>query len=187
MDLVLFLLPILSVILIVAMRLKEMGTRRDLIRGQIHEQLTFRLLLSVGTSISLLSIVEYCVRRPAFSWPSFFLGWIFGLSAFAIRRRAIEALGKFWSLHVEIRSEHQFVQHGPFRFVRHPAYATMLLELLSLTTLAQAWLTMLAIPLVYGPVLWRRIRLEETALTEKFGEVYAQYCRTTPALIPRPW
>jgi isoprenylcysteine carboxyl methyltransferase (ICMT) family protein YpbQ len=187
MDLVLFLLPIVSVILIVALRLKEMGTRRDLIPGHIYEQLTFRLLLSIGTSISIASIAEYCLLRRQISWPSFFLGWIFGLSAFAIRRRAIEALGRFWSLHVEIRPQHVFVHHGPFRFVRHPAYATMVLELLALTTIAQAWFTMLAIPLLYGPVLWRRIRLEERALTEKFGEVYAQYRRTTPALIPRPW
>ncbi len=63
----------------------------------------------------------------------------------------------------------------------------MVLELLALTTLTQAWFTMLAIPLLYGPVLYRRIRLEEKALTAKFGEVYAQYRRSTPALIPKPW
>lgn len=187
MELALFLLPIVSVLLIVAMRLKEMGTRRDLIPGEVYEQLTFRLLLSIGTAIALGSIIEYCLLRGRMSWPCFFLGWIFGLSAFAIRRRAIGALGKFWSLHVEIRREHEFVHHGPFRFVRHPAYATMVLELLALTTLTQAWFTMLAIPLLYGPVLYRRIRLEETALTAKFGEVYAQYRRSTPALIPKPW
>ncbi|HEV7402544.1 MAG TPA: isoprenylcysteine carboxylmethyltransferase family protein [Chthoniobacteraceae bacterium] len=180
-------LPIVSVIVIVAMRLKEMGTNRDIIHGRIYEQLTFRLLLSIGTAIAVGSVVEYCLRRSWMSWPCFFLGWIFALSAFAIRRRAIAALGKFWSLHVEIRPQHEFVHHGPFRFVRHPAYATMVLELLALTTLTQAWFTMLAIPLLYAPVLYRRIRLEETALTAKFGEVYAEYRRTTPALIPKPW
>src|ERR1700748_1771352 len=99
MDLVLFLLPIVSVILIVALRLKEMGTRRDLIRGEIRERTTFRLLLSTGTLIAIASIVEYCQLRYGIWWPSFVLGWICGIASFAIRRRAIAALGKFWSLH----------------------------------------------------------------------------------------
>jgi isoprenylcysteine carboxyl methyltransferase (ICMT) family protein YpbQ len=187
MDLALFLLPIISVILIVALRLKEMGTRRDLIPGKIYERTTFRLLLSTGTMIAIASIIEFCLLRHWIWWPSFVAGWVCGIASFAIRRRAIAALGRFWSLHVEIRQEHEFVHHGPFRVVRHPAYSSMVLELLALTFISQAWFTMLAIPLLYGPVLRRRIRLEETALTAKFGEVYAEYRRTTPALIPKPW
>ena len=183
----LFYLPVASVILIVAVRLMEMGTNRQVIRGEIRENLTLRLFLLVGTAIALCSILEYTFLRGFLSWPALVVGWICALASFAIRRRAIAALGKFWSLHVEIRAEHEFVRSGPFRFVRHPAYFSMILELLALTIICRAWFTMLAIPLFFIPVLVRRIRLEEGALIAKFGAPYEEYRRTTPALFPRPW
>src|SRR4051794_26306078 len=113
----LFYLPILSVILIVAIRLMEMGTNRNVIRGKISENLTLRLFLFVGTAIALCSILEYVFFRGWVWWPALVAGWACALVSFAIRRRAIAALGKFWSLHVEIRAEHEFVRSGPFRFV----------------------------------------------------------------------
>ena len=186
MDL-LFFLPIVSVVVIVSARLTEMGTNRHVIRGEIRENLTLRLFLLVGTVIACCSILEYTFLRPAPSWPALLIGWACAISSFAIRRRAIAALGKFWSLHVEIRAEHEFVQSGPFRFVRHPAYFSMILELLALTVICRAWFTILAIPLLFIPVLVRRIRLEEGALIAKFGLAYEEYRRTTPALFPRPW
>ena len=182
-----FYVPIISVVLIVGARLMEMGKNRGTIPGKVHETLTFRLLLSIGTTIAALSIVEYTCLRHWLSWPCLSIGWGFALSSFALRRRAIAALGKFWSLHVEIRQEHVFVRHGPFRFMRHPAYFSMILELLALTTICRAWYTMLAIPLFYVPVLRYRIRIEEAALIEKFGDAYSEFRRTTPALFPRPW
>jgi protein-S-isoprenylcysteine O-methyltransferase Ste14 len=183
----LFYLPIVSVFLIVGARLREMGTNRGVIKGVIRENLTLRLFLLVGTTIAFLAILEYCFLRHWISWVAFAVGWACAIVSFALRRRAIAALGKFWSLHVEIRAEHEFVRSGPFRFVRHPAYFSMILELLALTVICQAWFTMLAIPLLFVPVLLRRIALEETALIEKFGPSYQEYRRTTPALFPRPW
>jgi protein-S-isoprenylcysteine O-methyltransferase Ste14 len=183
----LFFVPIVSVILIVAVRLMEMGTNRNVIRGEIRENLTLRLFLFVGTGIALCSILEYTFLRGWISWPCLLAGWACAVASFGIRRQAIAALGKFWSLHVEIRDEHEFVRSGPFRYVRHPAYFSMILELLALTIICRAWFTMVAIPLLFIPVLVRRIRLEEGALITKFGGAYEDYRRSTPALFPRPW
>lgn len=36
------------------------------------------------------------------------------VASFALRRAAIRALGRFWSLHVEMREGHEFVTTGPF-------------------------------------------------------------------------
>lgn len=187
MNTLLLYLPIVSVILIVSARLMEMGANRNVIKGEIRENLTLRLFLLVGTVIALCSILEYVFLRPWPFWPAVLGGWVCAFASFAIRRRAIAALGKFWSLHVEIRAEHEFVRSGPFRFVRHPAYFSMILELLALTIICRAWFTMLAIPLFFVPVLIRRIQLEEGALIAKFGPAYEEYRRTTPALFPRPW
>jgi len=120
-------------------------------------------------------------------WGPFLVGWACGIAAFAIRRRAIAALGKFWSLHVEIRENHEFVQSGPFRWVRPPADFSMILELLALTLICNAFFTLLLIPAFFVPVLIMRIRIEEVALVEKFGDAYRTFQRTKPALVPWKW
>ena len=183
----LFVLPLVSVLAIYVVRLVELGTKRDLIAGKIRENLTLRLFLLAGTVIFAGSILEFIFRAPRLWWPAFSAGWVCGVASFAIRRQAIAALGKFWSLHVEIRENHEFVQSGPFRFVRHPAYFSMILELLALALICNAFFTLLLIPLFFVPVLVARVRLEEAALIEKFGAAYRDYIQTTPAFFPVKW
>ena len=88
---------------------------------------------------------------------------------------------------MEVRETHRFVREGPFRFVRHPVYFSMFLELLSVTMATGAFFTMTLIPLFFVPVLIMRIRMEEAALLEKFGAAYQEYRRSTPALFPWKW
>lgn len=180
-------LPLVSVILLVAARLKEMGTRRDTISGPVREQWTLRLFTLVGLLISIGSMVEYYLEGLRMVWLWFILGWICGLSSFAIRRAAIAALGRFWSLHVEIRENHQFVQSGPFRYLRHPVYFSMILELVAFIVICHAWWVAIGIPCLFFPVLMRRLQLEEAALDEKFGPLYAEYRQKTSAVIPGIW
>lgn len=180
-------LPLISVFVLYAMRMVELKTKRDTVAGPVKENLTFRLFLLGGSVIVIGSIAEYLLAGRGLSWPLFAIGWACGLASFWIRKQAINALGKFWSLHVEIRDNHEFVRTGPFRFVRHPAYFSMILELLAFALVCNAWIMLVLIPLVYFPILALRLRLEEAALIEKFGPAYREYQRTTPALIPRPW
>ena len=80
----------------------------------------------------------------------------------------------------------QLVTHGIYRFVRNPMYVGVLLAILG-----QA--------LWFGsvPILWYALAValcfhlfvilcEEPTLRRKFGESYAQYCRTVSRWIPRP-
>lgn len=183
----LFLLPIISDLAITAARLLELGTRRNLIAGKIRENLTLRLFLAAGMLVLGGSIAEYVLSGRGISWPLFAVGWTLALISFWLRRKAIAALGRFWSLHVEIRDNHEFVTSGPFRWVRHPAYLSMIMELLALAFICNARFSLLLVVVAFIPVLAMRIRLEETALIEKFGEAYRDYRRSTPALVPLPW
>ena len=187
MNTLLFLAPIISDLIIVGARFAELGTKRNTIRGQIRESLTFRLFLSAGMVVLIASIAEYVLSGRGVSWPLFGLGWAVAIVSFALRWKAIAALGRFWSLHVEIREEHEFVKDGPFRKVRHPAYLSMIMELLALAMICNARWAFLAVAACFVPVLYMRIRVEEAALIEKFGDAYREYRRTTPALFPRLW
>jgi len=183
----LFWLPIASNLLIYALRVVELKTPRAFTAGEVRENLTLRLIVAVSGLIFLSSMAEYLFVRPGLNWVLFGLGWACVITSFAVRRRAIAALGRFWSLQVEIRTEHEFVRNGPFRFMRHPAYFSMVLELVALALICNARFTLLLVPLLFLPVLLKRLRIEEMALTDKFGDAYREYQRSTPALFPRVW
>lgn len=187
MKLVEVLLPIASALLIYVLRLAELRAKRDTVAGRVKENVTLRLFMVCGVLMLACSLAEFLWRSQRLTWPNMALGWFCAASSFVIRRRAIAALGPFWSLHVEIRENHQFVRTGPFRWMRHPTYFSMILELLSVGLILNAAYSLLIIPFGLGPVLLWRLKLEETALVEKFGDTYREYQRTTPALVPYKW
>jgi protein-S-isoprenylcysteine O-methyltransferase Ste14 len=190
MDLVMkmeVVLPIASVLVIYLVRMVELKTKRNTIPGPIKENLTLRLFMLAGTLMLIGSITEFFLRRSGLFWPTFIAGWVCALLSFGIRRRAIAALGQFWSLHVEIRENHQFVRTGPFRWVRHPTYFSMILELLCLGLILNAYISLAVTALVFIPALLLRLKLEEAALVEKFGAAYQAYQRERPAIIPYKW
>ena len=180
-----FLIPILFVVVIYIARIVELRTRRDTIKGNKQESVSLILFIATGTLMFLGAMLEYVLQHKTFSWPFMAAGVLCAVLSFKLRRSAILALGKFWSLHVEIRNEHQFVTSGPFRWVRHPTYLSMILELLAAGLALQAFLTMIiVIPVLFVPTLLYRIKIEEAALVAKFGESYREYQKVVPALFP---
>jgi protein-S-isoprenylcysteine O-methyltransferase Ste14 len=173
------------VLMVYGARMAEVRAKRDTVPGPVRETWTFRLFMLAGIGMVVGGLVEYYfLRRTAVDWLLFALGWACAVGSFAIRRRAIAALGRFWSLHVEIRDTHKFVQTGPFRWMRHPTYFSMILELLCAAFLLQAWGSLAAALVVFIPTMIVRVRTEEEALVAKFGEDYRTYQRTTPAVLP---
>ena len=177
-------LPIVSVVAIYIGRVIELRTKRETVQGAIPETCTLRLFVLAGTLMLAGSLVEYCWRGEGLRLDSFLAGWACAVASFFIRWRAISALGKFWSLHVEIRAGHQFVRSGPFRWMRHPTYFSMILELLLVGLILNVYVTLLVVSFLFVPTLMRRIQLEEALLADKFGDAYREYQRTTPALFP---
>lgn len=73
---------------------------------------------------------------------------------------------------------------GPYRYLRHPRYAGLFMTTIAFAlTFASflAWLLVLA----WLAVVWRRIRIEERHLRDRFGAAYDDYVRRTRLLFPR--
>ena len=103
----------------------------------------------------------------------------FFLLAFWSRRH----LGRNWSGEVSIKSEHQLVRSGPYRFLRHPIYTAMFGMYIGTAIVSAQYNTLVAIALMaiaYG----RKIPMEEKALGEAFGPEYDSYRGHSWALIP---
>jgi protein-S-isoprenylcysteine O-methyltransferase Ste14 len=92
-------------------------------------------------------------------------------------------LGRNWSATVTIKREHEFIATGPYAYVRHPIYTGILFAIIGSAFARGEWRSVLAV-LIAWAALWRKLRLEERWLTERFGETYAAYRQRVPALVP---
>ncbi len=173
-----------SVLAIYGARMVELKAKRETVTGVLKETVTLRLFVAIGTAMLAGSVVEFALSGWRIHLAFFVLGWICAISSFQIRRAAIRALGRFWSLHVEIRAAHEFVRSGPFRWVRHPIYLSMILELLAIGLILHSFVSLAVALVAFAPVLAVRIKLEEVALVEKFGASYIAYQKSTPILFP---
>ena len=179
-----FYLTIGMALLVAAARIVEVRTKRNIIAGKTKAKITLCLLVLAELALLIGSIIEFIKRGHPFSWELLLAGCACALLSFWIRRLAIAELGKFWSLHIEIRDSHELIQSGPFRWVRHPAYLSMILEVASFAIILHAFYMLAAIPLFFLPVLMIRLKTEEVALIEKFGSAYREYQKRTPAIFP---
>ena len=102
-------------------------------------------------------------------------------AALAIYSRAM--LGRNWSATVQLKQDHELITRGPYRLVRHPIYTGLLTLFLGNAVMVGDWRGLLAVAIVFVS-FWRKYRLEEAWLTERFGEPYRLYQARTKALIP---
>jgi protein-S-isoprenylcysteine O-methyltransferase Ste14 len=117
-------------------------------------------------------------------WLALALGLALVVLGNGLRHWAATTLGVFFTRSILIRAEHRVVTTGPYRFVRHPAYAGDLVSLLGLTITLGNWLIAITgFFLAHVP----RIKAEEAALEANLGEHYRAFARTRKRLIPGVW
>jgi protein-S-isoprenylcysteine O-methyltransferase len=102
----------------------------------------------------------------------------------ALRWWAIVTLGRFFTVDVQIASDHELVDRGPFRLVRHPSYTGVLLAFLGFVLTVGNWAAGLIIMLPIFFAFVRRMNVEEHALTESLGDQYVSYMERTKRLVP---
>jgi len=85
-------------------------------------------------------------------------------AAQALRYWAIAALGERWTTRIVCLPGAPLVTAGPYRFLRHPNYLAVVVEMAALPLLHGAWLTAAVFSAANALVLRVRIRQEEWAL-----------------------
>ncbi len=93
-------------------------------------------------------------------------------------------LGGNWSAVVQLKENHELVQSGPYRVVRHPIYTSVLILFVGTALMIGELRGLLAVAIV-SVSLWLKLRQEERWLAEHFGDNYRVYQRRTRALFPR--
>ena len=101
--------------------------------------------------------------------------------AFSVWAR--RALGKNWAARVTIGAKQELIVAGPYRIVRHPIYSGLLFALIGTAVIAVNLNALAGFLLILVSVVIK-LRREESALREHFGEAYADYASQVPALVP---
>ena len=86
------------------------------------------------------------------------------LGTLALRWWVIATLGERWCTRVIAVPGAPLVTGGPFRFLPHPNYLAVAIEIPALALIHTAWLTALVFGSLNGLVLKTRIRVEDEAL-----------------------
>lgn len=112
------------------------------------------------------------------------VGWVVGMG---LTVWAYRTLGSFFALTVRVQNDHRLIDTGPYRRIRHPGYAGVLLGLFGLGLALQSWLSVLLLLIASVGAFAYRVRLEEKFLVTELGDDYVQYMRRTKRIIPFIW
>lgn len=114
-----------------------------------------------------------------------------GLAAILIgttlRIYAVWSLRHAFTLSVKTGSNQQLVTTGVYRYIRNPAYAGTILSMLGNAFCFRSVFAPLVVLLLLAICYGIRIKVEEKALYERFGEDFKNYCFRTWRLIPLIW
>lgn len=110
------------------------------------------------------------------------MGTLFIL-ANVIRWWVIRTLGNHWNIRVMNSTSLGVISGGPFRFVRHPNYAAVFIELAALPLIHTAWLTAVFGTAGHAWVLSRRLAVEDSLLIG--SPEYRAVMAGKPRFVPR--
>lgn len=120
---------------------------------------------------------------PASIWAVTLGAGIFALALWVFRI-SHKALGRNWSITLEIRDRHKLVCGGPYAMVRHPMYTSFLLMGLGQAFLLSNWVVGLAGLIGFAVLFFLRVDKEERMMLENFGPEYRAYMERTKRIIP---
>ena len=163
-------------------------TRRSRSRTGTKQDRSTLGVIWIVIMVSIAAGIYLAKAWPAAALP---LGQLFasvGVFLFVVglllRWWAIITLGRFFTVDVTIEKDHELVERGPFRLVRHPSYTGVLLAFVGFALTLRNWAALLIILVPIFAAFIRRMNVEEEALSRALGSRYAEYMRRTKRLVP---
>ncbi len=133
------------------------------------------VLVAAGSEVVLL-------HRPLLPALALAMGLLFVL-ANALRWWVITTLAGHWNVQVMASTQLGVVISGPYRWIRHPNYVAVTLELIALPLVHTAWLTAIIGSVANAWLLRRRLAVEEAVLLA--DPTYRATMGSKPRFLPR--
>lgn len=147
------------------------------------------LLLVSLTGLGILPSVYVATGFPRVAERAFepwaaWLGIAVAVAALAVFRLTHKALGRNWSVSLDLREGHRLVETGIYRQVRHPMYTAFWLWAAAQALLLPNWVAGLSGLVGFGTLYGLRVGREEQLMRDAFGAQYRDYAARTARLIP---
>jgi protein-S-isoprenylcysteine O-methyltransferase Ste14 len=163
------------------------GVKKNVRTTGRSQRIGFRIL--VVAAIILLPRVGVIRRllqhyKPAHSSPAIAAGILLCALGLGFAVWARLHLGRNWGQPMTLKEGHELVTTGPYRFVRHPIYAGILLAMLASSIVIPPWFVAFFVVAVYFVY---SARTEERIMAQQFPDEYPKYRKRTKALVPLVW
>ncbi|WP_120212053.1 methyltransferase family protein [Epilithonimonas arachidiradicis] len=139
--------------------------------------------ISLSIFVSYIHFEDFNLMMTTQNW-IIYLGLVVLFIGILTRFLIIKSLGKYFTVDVTIRQGHKIKKDGIYSVLRHPSYAASLLTFLGLGLFLNNWLALFIAFIPPFLAFLYRIKIEEKALTEQFGQDYLDYKKSTKKLIP---
>jgi len=153
-------------------RLIELGLSRRNQRALARRRIAiaaepgFRWMVALHTGVLGAAVVEVVALGRPFTAAVGAPALALFAAANLLRWWVIVTMGRHWNVRVMGSTALGVVSDGPFRFIRHPNYVAVFVELAALPLVHGAFLTAVIGSALHALVLRRRIALEESILMD---------------------
>jgi methyltransferase len=133
-------------------------------RGRGH----YPLIVALHALWLLSTLTEGTLRGPELPalWP---IPLALFLLVQPLRYWAIFSLGDYWNTRILVVPGTKLVRRGPYRYVKHPNYVVVAVEVLTFPLIFGAWITALVFSILNATLLYARVREENRALARLAG------------------
>jgi len=118
---------------------------------------------------------------------AFAAGMVVLLAGLVLRGWSFKTLGQYFTHTVMVSSGQPVIATGPYRVLRHPSYAGLILAGLGIGLASANWAGLAGLMLLSITALLWRIHIEESALTATLGDRYRAYAAQHKRLVPLVW
>jgi methyltransferase len=156
-------------------KMKEQGVRK-IVEPHYPWLVLFHAVILVSAGAEVLFLHRPLIPALAISMLALFI-----LSN-VLRYWVIFLLGGLWNIQIMDSSRLGVVTSGPYRWVRHPNYTGVVMEVFSLPLIHTAWITAIISTLGYFEILRRRVKIEDGVLMA--DPAYRQAMGGKPRFLP---
>lgn len=177
-DLIVVILYILWILLEIRISMRDAKEKKK------SSDFGTRELYALGQALTVLSALWY---NTIWLKPGIYhgIGITIFIAGVGLRWWAIRSLDIYYSHMVRMTDDHKIIDTGPYRFIRHPAYAGMLAAHVGIICYFFNYASLAVLLLLFLPAIILRIHIEEKTLFTIEG--YEEFARVRKRLVPLIW